>query len=60
MVAWWNPAALRVLQQKAGREVAAPVRDGQIGPATRHLATGAVGVGADTVQVRRAAGARAA
>jgi len=60
MVAWWNAAALRVLQQKAGREVAGTVGYWQIGPATRHFATGAVVVGPDTVQVRPAAGGRAA
>ncbi len=42
MVAWWNAAALRVLQDKAGRQVAGTVGYWQLGPATRHFASGAV------------------
>jgi hypothetical protein len=53
MVAWWNAAALRVLREKAGRQVAGTVGYWGLGRFTYHFATGAIALGADTVHVRR-------
>jgi hypothetical protein len=46
MVAWWNEAALRVVLEKARREVAGTIGYWELGIATRHFATGAVRFGA--------------
>ena len=47
LVAWWNVAALRVLREKAGREIAGTVVYWRLGIAERHNATGSVELGAN-------------
>lgn len=42
LVAWWNAAALRVLREKAGRDVAGTIVYWRFGIATRHVVTGSV------------------
>lgn len=47
MAAWWNVAALRVIREKARRQVVGTAGYWQLGLARRHFATGAVRFGAD-------------
>jgi hypothetical protein len=47
VVAWWNAAALRVLREKAGRDLAGTIVYWRLGIATRHVVTGSVKVAPD-------------
>jgi len=45
MVAWWNAAAMRVLRDRANREVAGTIVHWRLGIPARHVVTGSVKLG---------------